>query len=45
MHPLDWHEALPEPIFIRDEIAIEILRQVAISSSKKMSELRYANCH
>jgi two-component system, OmpR family, bacitracin resistance sensor histidine kinase BceS len=40
---LDWHEALPEPIFKRDEIVIETLRQTAISSSEKISELRYAN--
>lgn len=39
---LDWHEALPETIFNRDEIVIEILRQASISSSNKNSELRYA---
>jgi len=40
---LDWHEALPETNYKRDEILIEIVRQAAISSSNKISELRYAN--
>jgi len=40
---LDWHEALPETIYKRDEIVIEIVRQAAVSSLNKISELRYAN--
>jgi two-component system, OmpR family, bacitracin resistance sensor histidine kinase BceS len=40
---LDWHEALPEPVFKRDEITIETLRLTAVSSSKKINELRHAN--
>jgi len=40
---LDWHEALPETIYKRDEIVIELVRQAAISSSNKISEIRYAN--
>jgi len=40
---LDWHEALPETNFKRDEIVIELIRQSAIYSSNKISELRYAN--
>ena len=39
----DWHEALPETTFKRDEIIIELVRQAAISSSNKISELKYAN--
>lgn len=37
---LDWHEALPEPIFTRDAIVSETLRQVAASSSKEISNLK-----
>lgn len=40
---LDWYEALPEPIFSKDKVAIETLRLVAASSSKEIAELRYAN--
>ena len=42
-HRLDWHEALPETIFIRDEIVSEILRQVAIHSSKEIADLKHAS--
>ncbi len=40
---LDWHEALPEPVFKRDEITIETLRLTAVSSLKEINELRHAN--
>jgi len=40
---LDWHEALPESTFKRDEIAVETLRLVATSSSKEIAKLRHAN--
>lgn len=40
---LDWYEALPEPIFNRDKIAVETLSLVAASSSKEIAKLRYAN--
>lgn len=37
---LDWHEALPKSSFKRDEILSDVLRQVAISSAKKISDLK-----
>jgi len=40
---LDWHEALPETIFMRDEIMLEILHQVEVSLSKEIAELKRAS--
>lgn len=37
---LDWHEALPKTSFKRDEIMSDILRQVAVSSAKEVSDLK-----
>ena len=37
---LDWHEALPENTFKRDEIMSNILRQLAVSSAKEVSDLK-----
>ncbi|MHA6260438.1 sensor histidine kinase [Sporosarcina sp. CAU 1771] len=36
----DWHEALPETTFARDEVVSEILRKVAVSTSKELSYLK-----
>lgn len=40
---LDWHEALPETTFMRDEVISEILRQVAVSTSNELADLKRAN--
>lgn len=37
---LDWHEALPEPTFKRDEVVSDILRQVAVSTSQELSYIK-----
>lgn len=36
----DWYEALPEPIFERDEQVNDILQSAGISFSKQLSEVR-----
>lgn len=40
---IDWHEALPETNFTRDEIMKELLRHAVISFSKELSDVRQAS--
>ncbi|MFJ7934152.1 sensor histidine kinase [Sporosarcina sp. NPDC096371] len=39
----DWHEILPETVFMRDEITNEVLRLAALSFSKELADVRRAN--
>ncbi|MEK5040138.1 sensor histidine kinase [Sporosarcina sp. FSL K6-3457] len=40
---IDWHEALPETLFMRDEITKEVLQLAALSFSKELATIRQAN--
>lgn len=40
---IDWHEALPETLFMRDEITKEVLQVAALSFSEQLAEIRQSN--
>ncbi|WP_203247497.1 sensor histidine kinase [Sporosarcina beigongshangi] len=40
---IDWHEALPESPFKRDEITKEVLQVAALSFSEKLATIKQAN--
>lgn len=40
---IDWHEALPETLFMRDEITKEVLQVAAFSFSQQLAAIRQMN--
>jgi len=40
---IDWHEALPETLFKRDEITKEVLQVAALSFSQQLAAIRQVN--
>ena len=40
---IDWHEALPEADFTRDEVTKEVLQRAALSFSRELATVRRAN--
>ena len=40
---IDWHEALPETLFMRDKITKEVLQVAALSFSQQLAAIRQVN--
>src|SRR6185437_8960619 len=39
----DWQEALPEVVFLRDEVTKEVLQQASLAFSEKLADIRREN--